>query len=100
MTIDLAYNAAELVAKCFLLLKLDDLPSHHSGIIRKFSELYIKEEIFSKSLGRNFHYCFNLRNQARYVPKAKLTETDVKMSLDLTQKMIKNLKEFKKFKIF
>lgn len=95
MTIDLAYNAAELVAKCFLLFKLDDLPSRHSGIIQKFSQLYIKEEIFPKLLGKNFHRCFNLRNQARYVPKAKLTKTDVKISLDLAQEMIKNLRKFK-----
>jgi uncharacterized protein (UPF0332 family) len=48
MTIDLAYNATELIAKCFLLFKIDDLPSRHSGIIRKFSQFYIKEEILSR----------------------------------------------------
>ena len=96
MAIDLAYNAAELIAKCFLLLKIDDLPSRHGGIIRKFSELYVKEEILSKALGKNFHHCFDLRNQARYVPKAKIVKADVELSLKLAQEMIKNLEIFLK----
>jgi uncharacterized protein (UPF0332 family) len=96
MTIDLAYNATELAAKCFLLLKIDDLPSRHSGIIRKFSQFYIKEEILSKELGRKFHNCFDLRNKARYVPEAKIEEADAKSSLDLAKEMIKNLEKFLK----
>lgn len=74
MVIDLAYNGAELAAKGLILLKSDTLPSRHGGIVRRFSELYIKTEIMEKETGKNLHYSLDLRNKARYVPKAKITK--------------------------
>lgn len=88
MMIDLGYNGAELAAKGLILLKDDMLPSRHSGIVRRFSELYIKTEIIEKAFGRNFHICLDLRNKARYVAKAKITKEEGELVLNTAKHLI------------
>lgn len=63
------------------------------------SELYIKTEIIEKAIGRNFHICLDLRNKARYVPKAAITKEDGKLVLNTAKYLIdylaNNLKQSK-----
>lgn len=93
MMIDLGYNGAELATKGLILLKDDMLPSRHSGIVRRFSELYIKTEIIEKTIGRNFHICLDLRNKARYVARVELTKKEGELVLNTAKYLINYLAE-------
>lgn len=72
--VDAAYNSAELCAKGLVLLKEEDLPKTHSGIVTKFSQLYVKPDIVSKDTGRELNKCFAARNDARYDVHAEISE--------------------------
>jgi len=72
--IDTTHNAAELATKGLILLKLDDVPSRHRGIVQKFSELYIKDGPLEREFGRQLNASLDYRNLARYEPTAKITK--------------------------
>lgn len=85
---DGAYNAAEACAKGLLLLKMDDLPSTHSGIQQKFGEHYVKDGPAPRELGGRLHRGLIIRGDARYKPAAQITEEMVKHNLSLAREMI------------
>ncbi len=91
LAVDGAYNAVELCAKGFLILKLKDLPTSPSGTVGKFGELYIKSGIFSKEMGREFNRGLWLRNQARYERHADIGKKESEAMLDLVGELIKAL---------
>lgn len=66
IAVDAAYNAAELAVKGLLLLRMDDLPSSHSGIVNRFGELYIKSGRLPIELSDRLRRSLVFRNQARY----------------------------------
>ena len=76
LAVDAAYNAAELCAKGLLLFKLDKLPSSHGGVVIKFSELFIKEGLASKNLGRALNKALALRNKSRYDRHTRIGKED------------------------
>lgn len=41
--IDLAYNAAELCGKGLLILRCNDVPGTHSGLVQQFSKVFVVE---------------------------------------------------------
>jgi len=73
VTIDAAYNAAELYAKAMLRLKVDRLPKTHSGMVILFSDVYVKTGLVSHHLGRAFGRALRYRNDARYDGDADIT---------------------------
>lgn len=91
--IDDGYNALELSAKGLILLKSDGLPRRHSGVIQRFSELYVKPEILPREIGRKTRQSLRIRNLARYDPKAELTKEQVNEILNLASKLIEVLEE-------
>lgn len=88
LAVDGAYNAAELCAKGLLLLKLEDIPSSHGGIIQKFGELWIKTDLLPREMGRGLNKGFELRNQARYERHVRIREDEAKVILAPTEQFI------------
>lgn len=89
LAIDAAYNAAELAAKGLILLKQDDLPGSHGGVVSLFGNLYVKTNELDRKVGRDFNLALKLRNEARYKPNVLLTIEDAKMILNLADDLIK-----------
>lgn len=88
LAIDAGYNSAELAAKGLILLKQDDLPGSHGGVVSLFGQLYVKTGLEDKTVGRNLNRSLKLRNEARYRPDAVFSEKDARFVLDLAEKLL------------
>jgi len=88
LAVDAAYNAAELGVKAMLLLKLDDIPGSHGGVVGKFGELYVKSGEMSKTLGRRLNETLELRNSARYKYQALIGKKEASEAIDLAESII------------
>jgi len=88
LAVDAAYNAAELGVKAMLLLKLDDIPGSHGGIVGKFGELYVKSGEMSKTLGRRLNEILELRNSARYKYQALIGGREASETINLAESII------------
>jgi len=93
LAIDGAYSAAELCAKGLLLLKLEDLPTSHGGVVGKFGELYIRTGTLPQELGRELNRSLWLRNQARYERHTTIGQKEAQTMLELANKLIIALTE-------
>ncbi|MCM8784612.1 MAG: HEPN domain-containing protein [Candidatus Omnitrophica bacterium] len=93
ITIDAAYNAAELCAKAFLLQVLAETPSSHGGIIGEFSKFFVKTKKVPEEIGRNLNKSLDLRNKARYVYNAEITLNDAQKLIKLAEEMLKLTKD-------
>lgn len=91
LAVDGAYNAAELCAKGLLLLKLEDIPSSHGGIVQKFGEIWIKTALLPGEMGRGLNKGLEVRNQARYERHASIGEKEARMMLALAEQFINAL---------
>ena len=89
LAVDAAHNAAELAAKGLILLKQDDLPGSHGGIVSLFGQLYTKTDELDKAIGRGLNEALKLRNLARYKAEARLTREDAENVLGLAERLIK-----------
>jgi uncharacterized protein (UPF0332 family)/predicted nucleotidyltransferase len=83
LAVDGAYNAAELCAKGLLILKMEDLPTSHGGIVGKLGELYVRTGILPREMGRQLNKGLSLRAQARYDYHARIGEDEAKTMLNL-----------------
>jgi len=88
---DAGYNAAELCVKGLLLLKLDDLPKTHSGVVTRFGEVYVKPQLVPASTERELRQALERRNKARYDYHADITERDVEKTLSLVSELVSRL---------
>jgi len=87
--IDAAYNAAELAAKALILLKQDDLPGSHGGVVSLFGQLYVLSGEIDKELGRSFNLALKLRNEARYKPNAIISPENARYVINLAEELLK-----------
>lgn len=85
LAVDAAYNAAELSVKGLILLKQDDLPGSHGGVVNIFGQLYINNGEVSKDIGRSLNLCLKLRNDARYKSNAILTRDNAEEVIRLAR---------------
>lgn len=88
LSIDAAYNAAELSTKALILLKEDDLPGSHGGIVNLWSRLYVKTGKVDKELGRALNISLKLRNDARYKPHANITLDNANYVINTAKKLL------------
>ncbi len=88
LAIDAGYNAAELAAKALILLKQDDVPGSHGGIVSLFGALYTKTGEVKPELGRRLNRALQLRNEARYRPGARLTKEDAEEVIHLADALL------------
>lgn len=93
LAVDAGYNAAELAAKALILLKQDDLPGSHGGIVSLFGQLYVKTNEMDKEIGRGLNMALKLRNMARYKPDGPITREDAKDVLGLAERLIEIVSE-------
>lgn len=93
ITADLAYNAAELCAKGFLVLQLEELPSSHRGVVNRFSELYVRDGPLPREWGRGLNSGLSTRNQARYEPHVSLGEKDAQELVRLAEMLMDALED-------
>jgi uncharacterized protein (UPF0332 family) len=91
LAVGAAYNAAELCAKGLLLLKMDKLPTSHGGVVIKFGEIYLKEGLVERKVGRAMNKALALRNKSRDDRHALIGSTESKEVFKLTQDMIRML---------
>ncbi len=89
LAIDAAYNAAELAAKGLILLKQNDVPGSHGGVVNLFGQLYVKPNEIEKSVGRSLNLALKLRNEARYRPNAILNRENAREVLNLAGSLIR-----------
>jgi len=89
LAIDAGYNSAELCAKALILLKEDDLPGSHGGVVSLFGQLYIKTEEMDKEAGRILNTALELRNRARYKPNLTFSRDEADLILNLARRLIK-----------
>lgn len=66
--VDLAYNAAELVAKAWLVSLGEAIPRTHNGLVARFGERVVREGHIPPEVGRRLNRALAWRNLARYDP--------------------------------
>ena len=93
LAIDAAYNACELAAKGLILLKQDDLPGSHGGVVSSFGQLYVKTGEVEKQTGRDLNLALKLRNEARYKPGALLRRENAVELLSLARRLLEFIEE-------
>ncbi len=86
--VDFGYNSAELCAKAFILAEGEDLPKTHSGIITKFSELFVKTKRVDIEIGRILNIGLDRRNRARYNAHTTISDEDANSLLNLSDRLI------------
>ena len=91
VAVDVGYNAVELCVKGLLLLKMEDIPRTHGGVVQKFGELYVKPKLIAEDIGRLLNIALENRNKARYDYHAKITKEDAEEIEHLTTTLIKVL---------
>ncbi|MEO0114293.1 MAG: HEPN domain-containing protein [candidate division WOR-3 bacterium] len=88
ISVDIGYNACELAVKGLLLKKVEKLPSRHSGIVNKFSDLFARTGVVPKELGRRLNRALTKRNDARYEPHAEITKAGAIEIITLAKELI------------
>lgn len=91
LAVDAAYNAAELCVKGLLLLKLEELPGSHGGLVGEFGRLYVKAHQVPAELGRRLHRSLETRNRARYDFNAEIGRDHAKELIALAEELQKIL---------
>jgi uncharacterized protein (UPF0332 family)/predicted nucleotidyltransferase len=93
LSIDGAYNAAELCLKAFLRLKGREIPRRHGSIVSAFSEEYIKSGPLSRELGRKLSRSMETRNRSRYEYTFRVSKEDGEQILSLAENLYQLLQE-------
>lgn len=88
IAVDLAYHAIETMAKVLIIKKEGKIPKKHSGVINRFSKLFVKSGEFPKEYGRKLNRALSLRNIARYGWGEDVKRSDA-------EEVIEFLKEFR-----
>lgn len=91
LAVDGAYNSCELCCKGLLLLKLNEIPRTHGGIVQKFGELYVKTKIVPELTGRRLNLGLDVRNKARYDFHTRIAREDADEVLKLAEALIDTL---------
>lgn len=93
IAVDAAYNAAELAVKGLLLLRMDDLPSSHSGIVNHFGEFYIRSGRLPIELSDRLRRSLAFRNQARYEWGAIIGAAEASLVLQTAEELLHILRD-------
>ncbi|MEA3341340.1 MAG: HEPN domain-containing protein [Chloroflexota bacterium] len=88
LTVDGAYNAAELAVKGLLILRLERLPTSHDGLIRVFSREYVVTGEVNRMIGHRLSISLDLQNKARYKWNTEITAEHVTQVAALAQELI------------
>jgi len=90
-SVDAAHNACELVAKAFLLQKIEKLPTSHGAVMNRLGELYIRNGELPREFGPKLRKALRDRNMARYEPHAMITKEMAEEIIALGEELVKLL---------
>jgi uncharacterized protein (UPF0332 family)/predicted nucleotidyltransferase len=93
LSIDAGYNSAELSAKGLILLKSEEIPGSHTGVVSRFGELYVKPGIVGAELGRRLNRALRLRSSVRYRFTAEFSKEDAESVIELAKEMAEILRK-------
>ncbi|MFQ6082337.1 MAG: HEPN domain-containing protein [Candidatus Aminicenantia bacterium] len=93
LTIDTAYNAAELLVKALIISTKNSLASSHGGIVNQFGKLFILTNQIESQIGKELHRALRLRAHARYKPKTQISQEDAEFIITLSKKLLKITQE-------
>lgn len=85
---DVAYNAAELAVKGLVILKGEQLPKTHGGVVNRFGELYIKSKILPVSMSGRLRRGLRYRNLARYEHSAIIDAEEARHNIQLADELL------------
>jgi len=92
--IEAAYNAFELCAKALLLKEIKNLPKTHSGVIIKFTDIYVKRGKVSTDMVKEIRRLLKRRNDARYEPHIEITREEAEKSVKFVKDLINTLRKY------
>ena len=72
-TVNRAYYSV-FYAALALLVTEDIEPNKHAGVLAKFDELFVRQGIFPKEMGRILHHAFDMRQAGDYQKSRVITE--------------------------
>ena len=87
------YYGMYYMAKSLLLTK-NIKAKTHAGIIQKFGEIFIKTEIFPKTVGKDLSKAFEKRLIGDYEVFKKLEQEEVEKFLIVGKRFVKKLKRY------
>jgi len=91
ISLDAAYNAAELCAKALIIIAGGNIPGSHGGIVSEFGRIYVMSGEISRDIGRKLSHALEMRGRARYEASADISKEDVLIVIELAERMIKIL---------
>ena len=93
--IDTSYNAAELIAKNFIMLAGKKLPTRHGQVIEQFSlEFVMNRQFISPEIGHALNVLLDRRHKARYDGKAELTKEMATEAIALARNLIERFRQY------
>jgi uncharacterized protein (UPF0332 family) len=85
---------AMFYATLALLQDIGKAPTKHSGIISLFDTEYVMKGIFPRSLSKDLHKAFELRQTSDYKVRPTLSEEQVKEEIDKTSRFVEAVKSY------
>ncbi len=89
------YYAMFYMVRAVLITK-NLYPKTHAGTLQAFSEYFIKTNLFSKEMGKNFKNAFERRIQGDYDFAESLNKEEAEIFLEIGKRFYKNLLDYLK----
>jgi len=83
-----AYYAV-FYASLALLVTVDEEPNKHSGVLAKFDELFVRQDIFPKEMSKIIHHAFDMRQAGDYQKSRVITEEQAVDVLNSAEDFVK-----------
>jgi uncharacterized protein (UPF0332 family) len=90
---------AMFYATLALLVTTDSHSSKHSGVIALFDKEFVKNNIFSKELGKMLHEAFESRQEGDYKDYSQIDRKKASEILESADEFVKTIKEKLKEKL-
>ncbi len=93
LAVDGAYNAAELAVKGLLILRIEQLPRSHGGLVQIFGREYVTTGAVDRLLSHRLSAALESRSKARYDRGAKIAAEHVEEAAALAEELISLLEQ-------
>jgi uncharacterized protein (UPF0332 family) len=74
-----------------LLVTVNVEPTKHAGVLAKFDEFFVRQQIFPKEMSRIIHHAFDMRQAGDYQKSKIITEEQADEVLQSAVEFIKNV---------
>jgi uncharacterized protein (UPF0332 family) len=76
-----------------LLVTVNVEPTKHAGVLAKFDEFFIREEIFPKEMSKIIHHAFDMRQAGDYQKSKVITEEQAVEVLNSAEEFVNAIEE-------